>query len=70
MSNSTANTLAHNSDSQGDLWVKIIIPLYVCALGIVSLRLWWRRRMAGTFAKTDVFVVISLVSSTLILTKP
>jgi len=62
MTNPTTNPLVRNADSQGNLWVEVTIPLLVLTAAIVALRVWWRRKISGTVAATDIAIVVSLVS--------
>ena len=64
MSTSAApNPLAKNPASEGNLWVKVTIPIYVLTVAVVAVRVWWRRRLSGRIAPTDICILISLVSS-------
>ncbi|KAH8669517.1 hypothetical protein BGZ60DRAFT_538235 [Tricladium varicosporioides] len=61
-SNSTVgNPLAHNSASQGQLWVAVTIPVIVLTISIVAIRIWWRKTASGKITKSDITILVSLL---------
>ncbi|CAG8977624.1 hypothetical protein HYALB_00011728 [Hymenoscyphus albidus] len=59
--NATSDPLAKNPETQGILWVQVTIPITVFTIFLVWLRVWWRRRMSGAVAPTDISVLVSLL---------
>lgn len=60
MSTSTVNPLAKDPRTAGPLWVEVTIPVLLLTTVVVGIRVWWRRKVSGKVALSDITILVSL----------